>query len=171
MLKSSLAFISLGRLTLAVGLVTAIVSLALGFRVAVVAVRRLVAHVGVDANQLAAVDGRGALDVDAAGAVALAVAAGAVDFSVVVGVKVDNVDVAAAVVLDDLVGGVVGAAADDVGRAVALDRDGVLANVLEPDVLEGTAAQAIDALSLVGADDDVLEGGALFENEDGVGLA
>ncbi len=38
--------------------------------------------------------------------------------------------------LDDLVRGVVGAAADDVGGAVALEADGVFADVFEPDEFE-----------------------------------
>jgi hypothetical protein len=76
------------------------------------------------------------VDLARALAVALAVAARAVDFAVVLGVEVDDVHRAAAVVLDDLVRRVVGAAADDVGRAVALEADGVFADVFEPDEFE-----------------------------------
>jgi hypothetical protein len=76
------------------------------------------------------------VDLARALAVALAVAARAVDLAVVLGVEVDDVDGAAAVVLDDLVRGVVGAATDDVGGAVALDADGVFADVFEPDEFE-----------------------------------
>lgn len=108
---------------------------------------------------------------DGAGAVVLAVAAGAVDLAVVLGVEVDDVDVTAAVVLDDLVVGVEGTTADDLGVAVALDGDGVLADVLEPDVLESARANAVDTLALVSADDDVPQGGTVLENKDGVGLA
>jgi hypothetical protein len=39
-------------------------------------------------------------------------------------------------VLNDLVGGVVGAATDDVGGTVAFEGDGIFADVFEPDVLE-----------------------------------
>jgi len=134
-----LASRSLARLALAVSLVTALVALALSLSVkAVVGVSSLVAQVGVDANQLAAVlgDDTGHVDLARALAVALAVAAGAVDFAVVFGVEVDDVHSAAAVVLDDLVRGVVGAAADDVGGAVALEADGVFADVFEPDEFE-----------------------------------
>ena len=107
---------------------------------AVVRVRRLVPDVGIDTDQLATVDGRHALHGDGARAVAAAVAARAVDFAVVLGVKVLDVDRAAAVVLDHFVGGVEGAAADDVGRAVAFDADGVFADVFEPEVFEGAGA-------------------------------
>lgn len=108
---------------------------------------------------------------DGAGAVVLAVAAGAVDLAVVLGVEVDDVDVTAAVVLYDLVVGVEGTAADDLGVAVALDGDGVLADVLEPDVLESAGADTVDTLVLVGANDDVPQGSAILKDEDGVGLA
>ena len=130
---------SLAGLALAVSLVTALVALELSLGVeAVVRVSRLVAQVGVDANQLAAVLGDDSCHVDLARevAVAFAVAARAVDLAVVLGVEVDDVDGAAAVVLDDLVRSVVGAAADDVGGAVALEADGVFANVFEPDEFE-----------------------------------
>lgn len=42
--------------------------------------------------------------------------------------------------LDDFVGSVEGAAADNVGGAVAFDADGVFADVFEPDVFEGAGA-------------------------------
>lgn len=130
---------SLARLALAVGLVTALVALALSLGIeAVVRVSRLVTQVGVDSHQLATVLSNNASHVDLARAlaVALAVAARAVDFAVVLGVEVDDVHGAAAVVLDDLVRGVVGAAADDVGGSVALEADGVFADVFEPDEFE-----------------------------------
>jgi hypothetical protein len=108
--------------------------------------------------------------VNAASAVALAVAAGSVDFAVVVGIEVDDIHMAAAVMLDDLVVGAVCTSANDVGSAVTLDGDGIFADVLEPDELEVAATQAVDALLLVGTDDDVLQGCALFKNEDSVRL-
>lgn len=134
---------SLARLALAVSLVTALVTLALSLSIkAVVRVSSLVAQVGVDADELATVLGDDTRHVDLAlaVAVALAVAARAVDLAVVLGVEVDDVHGAAAVVLDDLVRGVVGAAADDVGGAVALEADGVFADVFEPDVFEVAGA-------------------------------
>ena len=134
---------SLAGLAFAVSLVAALVTLALSLGVeAVVGVSSLVAQVGVNADELAAVLSNDTAHVDLARAVAVAfaVAAGAVDLTVVLGVEVDNVDGAAAVVLDDLVRGMVGAAADDVDGAVTLERDGILADVLEPDVLEVAGA-------------------------------
>lgn len=82
-----------------------------------------------------------------------------------------DVNGATAVMLDDLVLGVIGAAADDirVGPSdVVLDANGVLADVLEPHELQRASARAVDSLRLIGADDDVLQGGALVEVEDGV---
>lgn len=129
-----------------------------------------VAIVGVDATQHATVDGDGALDDHVSrAAVALAVAAAAHQLAVVLGVEVGDLDGAAAVELDDLVRGVEGAAALDEGGARGLlERDGVLADVLEPDVDEGAGALAVHALGLAGADDDVGEGGAVLEDEHGV---
>lgn len=80
--------------------------------------------VEVDASQLAGLAatlaGGDTLDVDVALALAATVAARAVELAVVLGVEVDDVDGAAAVVLDDLVRGVVGAAADDPGLLAGL---------------------------------------------------
>ena len=104
----------------------------------------------------------------------LAIAAAAVEFAKVLDVVVDDVYGAAAVVLDHLVGSVVGASADDPGLAAGLvvfDADGVFADVFEPDVFEGAVAVAVDAFGLVFADDDVLQCGSGFEEEDGVGFA
>jgi hypothetical protein len=165
---------SLARLTLAVRLVAALVALTLSLGIeAVVGVSSAVAQVGVNTNELAAVLGNNAAHVDFARAVgvALAVAARAVDFAVVLGVEVDDVDGAAAVVLDHFVGGVVGATSNDVGGAVALETDGVLAHVFEPDVLQVAGAQAVDTLGLVFANNHIAESGAVFEDEDGVFLA
>lgn len=69
--------------------------------------------VGVDTNHFAAIPGSSALDIHVALALARAVSARAVDLTVVLGVKVDNVNGTAAVVLNNLVGGVVGAATND----------------------------------------------------------
>ena len=62
----------------------------------------------------------------------------------------------AAVVLHNLVRARLGAAANDVGRATALlDRDGVLTDILEPDVVDVARAKAVDALLLVLSNDNV----------------
>lgn len=98
--------------------------------------------------------------------------------------------------LDDLVGGVVGTATDDPGLCAGLvvllyrgsdgvhisetglagglvglgtyNRDGVLADVLEPDKLEIAVSVAVNTLGLVLADDDVSQGSAGLEVEDGI---
>lgn len=82
-----------------------------------------------------------------------------------------HVDGTTAVVLDNLVARAVSATADDVGSAITLDGDSVLADVFEPDVLEGARALAVDTLGLVLADNDVLKSGALLEHEDGIRLS
>ena len=143
---------SLTSLALAFRLVTALVTLALNLTVkAVVRVSSLVAQVGVDGYQFAAVlgDDTGHVDLARALFVALAVAARAVDLAVVLGVEVDDVHGAAAVVLDDLIRGVEGAAADDVGGAVALETDGVFADVFEPDEFEVAGSCGIGSVMLL----------------------
>lgn len=106
------------------------------------------------------------------------------------GVVLDDVDGAASVVLDDLVGGFVGASADDPaviaglvvflrmsggfdttgdqGSGVTYDGDGVLADILEPDKLEGAGPVAVHTLGLILSNDDVSQRGAGLEVEDGV---
>lgn len=85
--------------------------------------------------------------------------------------------------LDDFVGGAAGTAAADEDVAVALGGEGVFADLGPPDVwkvlegksdggkgrltLDGAATGAVDTLSLVLADDGVLQGGAVGEDEDG----
>jgi len=82
-----------------------------------------------------------------------------------------NLDGPSTVVLDDFVFGVLGAAADDVGLAGGLlDGDSVLAYILEPDVVEIAGAKAVDTLSLVSADDDILNSRATLDEENGVGV-
>lgn len=81
------------------------------------------------------------------------------------------VDGTTAVVLDDLVTRAVSTTTDDVGGAVALDRDGVLADVLEPDILKGARTLAVDTLGLVRTNDDILQGGTILKDEDGVGFS
>ena len=119
----------------------------------------------------------------------IAVAAGPVELAKVVDGEAVDVDLAAGVVLDDLVVGALGTAADDVvGAAAALERKGVcvalvwggvnclrvmltLADGLPPDVLDCAGSEAVDTLDLVGANDGVLQGTALLDDEDGVVLA
>lgn len=85
--------------------------------------------------------------------------------------EVNDIDVTTAIVLDELVGAMVSATANYVGNAAALDGDGVLAHILEPDVFEVASAEAVDAFLLVGTDDNIAERSALLENEDGIRVA
>lgn len=99
------------------------------------------------------------------------VAARAVQLAVVLNVVVDDVDSTASVVLDYLIRSVVGTTADDPGLSsglVVLDRDGILADVLEPDELEGAVAVAVDTLSLVLANNGVLQSTAGLDVKDRV---
>ena len=97
--------------------------------------------------------------------VVLAVSTRSVNLAIILGVEVNDVHMAAAIVLDDLVFGLESASADDVGCAAAFDRDGVFAHIFEPDEFECAGALAVDAFALVGADDDVAELCAFFEDE------
>ena len=91
-------------------------------------------------------------------------AARAVDLAVVLGVEVVDLNTAAAVVLDDLIGGVESTTTTDNGHSasgILLDGNGILADVLKPGVLDGAATtETVDALALIGADNDVPDGGA-----------
>jgi len=129
--------------------------------------------VGVDASQCATVARLDTINVDITLALRAAVSAGAIEFSICVCVEVDNVDGTATIVLDDLVGGLVGTTSDDPGvlsGSVALDGDGVLANVLEPNELESARTAAVDTLSLVLSDDDVPQGSTSLEQEHSVSI-
>lgn len=104
----------------------------------------------------------------------IAVSARAVQLSEVLNGEVGDLEGTATVVLEDLVLGTVGTAALDVGGVtgvLVLDGEGVLANRAPPDVLESAGTLAVDTLDLVGADDDVLQGTALLDLEDSVGVA
>lgn len=102
------------------------------------------------------------------------VSARAVKLAVILDVEVDDVHGSAAVVLNNLVGGVVSTTANDPGLLashVVLDGNGVLTDVLEPHELEVAGTTAVHALSLVRANNDVTQGGAGVKEEDGVGVA
>jgi hypothetical protein len=76
------------------------------------------------------------------------------------------------VVLDDLVGRTLGATVVDARCAtLLLDGHGIFTHFLEVDVVEGAGTDAVDALGLIGANDDVLESGTLLEEEDSVRVA
>lgn len=72
--------------------------------------------------------------------------------------------------LEDLVAGLPRPSAPDVSGPGAVERGGVLAHVVPPDVLNGTRPAAVDALGLGGPDDGVLQRRAGLEDEDGGGL-
>jgi hypothetical protein len=94
-----------------------------------------VAIVGVDAGEDLAARGLDVLDGDVAlGAVALAVAARAVELAEVLRAEAVDGHRRGGVVLDDLVVGVAGAAALDHDGAAALEGEGVFADVGPPDV-------------------------------------
>lgn len=74
----------------------------------------------------------------------------------------------ASVVLDELVGTLVGTASNDVGSSTALDSDGILADILKPDKLEVTGTKTVNTLLLVGTNDDVTKGSAILKDENSV---
>lgn len=95
----------------------------------------------------------------------LAVAAAPVQLAEVVDSEARDLKSAAAVVLEDLVVSAESAAAGD-GRSLAgfllLNSESVFADRGPPDVGQLAGAHAVHALDLVGADDDVGEGGAVL---------
>lgn len=129
-----------------------------------------VAVVGVDTGEELSAIGLDVLDGDSALAHLLAVAARAVELAEGVDSEAVNGDRANTVVLDDLVISTLGTTADDLGAAVALEGKSVLADVDPPDVLDGAAALAVDTLDLVGANDGVLQGGAVLKDENGIAV-
>lgn len=101
-----------------------------------------------------------------------AIPARAIQLADVGGIEVLDGDQTPAVVLEDFVAGTAGTAAVDVGGSGGLaEGGGVLADVGPPDVVEGAGSFAVYALAVVGTDDDVGEGCAVLEDEDGVFFA
>jgi len=74
------------------------------------------------------------------------------------------------VVLDDLVRSGLSTSSLDHGVAVALNGKSILADIDPPNVLDGASSLAVDTLDLVLANDSVLEGTAVLDNENGVGV-
>jgi len=100
---------------------------------------------------------------DMALSLGLAVTAAPVKLAEVVDGEAGDLHGAAAVVLQDLVLGAEGSTAGDGGGVAGLlllDGEGVLADGGPPDVGQLAGAHAVHAFDLVGADDDVGEGGA-----------
>lgn len=158
------------------GLIASVVTLeavtALAAILAGVADSASVSVVDVDTAENTAVDSSDVVDDDVSGTtVTLAVSTVANQLAVVLDVKVRDIDGTAAVELDNLVGGVESTATlDEGGTGLLLESNGVLADVLPPDVLDGAGALAVNTLSLSGTDDDVADGGTVLENEHGIGL-
>lgn len=73
--------------------------------------------------------------------------------------------------LDDFVLSALCASAGYGTIAVAFERERVLADGFPPDVCDCASSSAVNALNLVSADDDVGEGTAVCNDEDGVALA
>lgn len=121
--------------------------------------------VGVDADQAGARGGRpDVLQLDVAGVLRGAVAAGTDQLAEVVDLEVLHDQGADAVVLEHLVLGQLRATAVDcAGRrgGAAAEGRGVLAHVLPPDVLDGADARAVHTVGGRSAEDDVLQGGAV----------
>ena len=97
-------------------------------------------------------DGRGPLVLGAA------VTARAIELSEGLRAVAVDLDMTGTVMLDNLVRGSLGATTNNVGGAASLlDRDGVLADVLEPDVVEVAWTEAVYAFLLILADDYIPE--------------
>lgn len=73
--------------------------------------------------------------------------------------------------LDDLVLGFLSTTSNNQGITSTKDGDGVLANVTEPDVGQGARTHAVNTLERIGTDDDVGDGSAVLEDEDGIAAA
>ena len=111
------------------------------------------------------------LDDNGAGDRVLAVTASTVELAKVGDLETVDGDSSLTIVLDDLVGGRLSTSALDNGVTVTFQGKSVLADVDPPDVLDGAGALAVDTLDLVLADDGVLEGTAVLDDEDGVRVA
>jgi len=81
-----------------------------------------------------------------------------------------NGDGTLSVVLDDLVRSGLSTSSLDHGVAVTLNGKGILADIDPPNVLDGASSLTVDTLDLVLANDGVLEGTAVLDNENGVGV-
>lgn len=158
------------------GLVTGIIAFklladCLGAREARVGNRRRIAKVAVDTNTHTSTLRVYTINLHIALPHLLAVTTAAIQLAEIGGKEVGDTDAADAVVLDNLVGSGLSASANDAAIAIALERERVFAHGFPPNVLDGTGAGAVDAFDLVGADDDVAEGTAILDDEDGVRVA
>lgn len=129
-----------------------------------------VALVGVDASEDLSVEGLDVLDDNVAGAHLLAVTARSVELTEVDNGEAIDGDRSETVVLDDLVLSTGSTTALDESVTVTLEGESILADLLPPDVLNGARTLAVNTLDLISANDDVLEGSAVLEDEDGVSV-
>lgn len=91
-----------------------------------------------------------------------AVSTAPVHLAHILGKEVLDCHCTSSIVLQDLVFGITGPAAVDVGRAGCLLKGRrVLAHVGPPDVVEGAGTETVHALAIVGPDDHVGEGRAV----------
>lgn len=132
-----------------------------------------VSVVAVDPGELATIHSCDALNVNIAFTLLTTIAAAAIQLAVILDIVVDDVDSAAAIVLNHFVSGVVSASTYDPGflpSDVILDSDGIFADVFEPDELEGARPIAMDTFSLVGSNDDILESRTRAEKKNSIGI-
>lgn len=141
--------------------------------------------VGVDANKVANVLSLDVGDDNVAGpAIVGAVATATVQLAGIDDGEVLDGHGSAAVVLDDLVLGLLGATTLDENVAISESRDGIceiiskktgqanlskvltLADISEPDVLESASSLAVNTLKLASSNNDVAECGSVVEDED-----
>jgi len=95
------------------------------------------------------------------------ISARAVEFAEVLHTEVGDDNVSTAVVLDNLVIGVLCTTAiDRASSGFLLDCDCVFADVLEPNVGQSAGTQAVNTFSLVGTNHDVRELSTIFQEED-----
>jgi hypothetical protein len=111
------------------------------------------------------------LDDNGAGDRVLAVTASTVELAEIGDLETVDGDSSLTVVLNDLVGSRLSTSALDEGVTVTLQGKSVLADIDPPDVLDGAGALAVDTLDLVLADDGVLEGSAVLDDENGIRVA
>lgn len=131
-----------------------------------------VSVVAVDSHERGAFGGGDVVEDDVAFAHGLAVTARAIEFSEISNCESAHAERASAVVLKNFVSCTEGTTALDGGGSAGrllFDGESILADLRPPDVGQGTASEAVNALNLVGTDDDVAEGSSFFEVEDSIG--
>jgi hypothetical protein len=103
--------------------------------------------------------------------VLLAVSTAAVKLSKISDGEAINGDGTNTVVLDNLVGSTTSTTTDDLTVTVTLEGQCILANSIPPDILNSASTETVNTLVLIFTNDGVLEGSAVSEKEDSVGVA